>query len=184
MRLRAPGPWGNSEPDRSPRRVRPDNEIRSGLYGLARILKDAVGDWNGPATVPTPAPVLHALGEALHRIANGEDARHVFGQNARQGRQSLKLERGTVAAIYWHEQVKGATATEAAKRAATHAAEHFGMKLTQATVRQYAKRNARVYILGASKNPAVTSARPAEVIAATQAKLLARSAKGTKRGRW
>lgn len=174
-------PWCNAQPDPSRRRVKPPPSHRAGLVGLGRLLKEAEGDRYSPAAVPVTAETLHALGDALLRIARGEDARHVFAQTATRGRQSRALEQQQIGAAYWLELLKGSTESAAVARAANHFPE---MKLTRATVRQYAKPHARDHVRFMARHAEVTATRSPEQIAETVSRLLRRIERGAKRGTW
>lgn len=176
-------PWTNTES--GPKTRRPSPQHRAGLIGLARLLKASEGDVYSPAQVPLPAITLHALGDALMRVVNGEDARHVFCQTGARGRSERRLEQQHVGRIYWFELLKGSSEAEAVKSAAAWYSRKFsGKPLTRSSVRQYAKKYARVEIESMSRNASLRKLLTPEQIAANREKLLKRIERGAKRGTW
>lgn len=103
---------------RRERRVQPENW--AALSGYARALRKFAE--TGDSSAFRGVLISHQdMAEALHEISLGADAREVFGQRGKSGRQSKGWHHTTLATVYWHARViDGATNVEAAEKARRH----------------------------------------------------------------
>lgn len=103
---------------RRERRVQPENwAALSGYAGALRKFAET-GD---PAAFRGVLISHRDMADALHEISLGADAREVFGQKGKSGRQSKGWYHTTLAAVYWQARViDGATNAEAAEKARRH----------------------------------------------------------------
>ena len=120
---------------------RPQNFFQ--LEWIAKQLESTRGEPNDRGEVDLAAGDLRILGQALRRIAGGEDARHIFGQRATRGAQDDRVRNQTVAFVYLHQLASGLAAGASERQAVRSAAERAqrkfpDKKLDAATVRRYA----------------------------------------------
>ena|SRR5690349_23870223 len=103
---------------RRERRVQPKNW--AALSGYARALRK-FAETEDPTAFRGVLISHRDMADALHEISLGADAREVFGQRGKSGRQSKGWYHTTLAGVYWHARVvDGATNAEAAEKARRH----------------------------------------------------------------
>lgn len=114
------------------------------LQWVADMLEAARGEPLERGDVDLCTRDLQKLGKALRRIAAGEDARHVFRQVRRRGKQDDRIRNQTVAWLYLltlaQQLADGAPERTAVARATARARRQFpDKKIDAATVRRYAR---------------------------------------------
>lgn len=101
------------------RRVLPDgNYVGLEHFGHALLHFAETGD---RSKLDTSVYSMSTIAKAIIAIARGEDAREVFGQTGKRGRQSQRLYQQTRAFVYWQARAKNPPDVAGAVRAAqTH----------------------------------------------------------------
>jgi hypothetical protein len=136
-RMHVIGPWGNVEPGK--RYGAPFNA--GALDRLGGILEAATGD-DARAAVEIAHFDIQSLGTALRRVAGGEDARHVFGQNKAGHRPNQRLRIQHIVHVFYRtlaaELAAGKTDGQARRTAIAAAQRVPGGKIKTDTVKRYA----------------------------------------------